>query len=70
MEILGVLRRVLQGDLVADAFLFAGHVDDFFVQRVAGPIQMLDELDDAPLIQKLFALIRRVRRKTRCARRC
>ena len=57
MEILGVLRRVLQGDLVTDAFLLAGHVDDFLVQRVAGPIQMLDELDDAPLVQELLALI-------------
>ena len=56
VDVLGVLAGVLQGDFHADAFVLAGDVDDVGVGRLAGPVQMLDELDDAALVVEGLAV--------------
>ena len=53
VDVLGVLGRVLHGDFVADALVLAGDVDHVGVERLAGAVQVLDELDDAPLVVEL-----------------
>jgi hypothetical protein len=57
VHVLGVLARVLHGDFVADPVDFARKVDHVVVQHVAGPVQVLDELDDAPLVEELVAFV-------------
>ena len=55
VDVLGVLVGVLQGDLDLDAFGLAVDVDDVGVDRLAGAVEVLDELDDAALVLERFA---------------
>ena len=45
VDVLGVLGGVLQGDFDADAFVLALDVEDVGVDRLAGAVEVLDELD-------------------------
>ena len=47
---------ILQGDLEADAFIVAGDVDDVLVGRLAGPVEMFDELQEAAFVAEGFAV--------------
>ena len=55
VNVLGELARVLHGHFQAHAFVLAADVDDVFVCRLAGPIEVLDELDDAAFVVERFA---------------
>ena len=57
VDILGVFAGVLHGDIETDAVEFALDVDDLGVQRFAGPIEILDELDDPALVAESLALV-------------
>ncbi len=59
VDVLGVLGRVLQGDLDADAVVLAFDVEDVGVDRLAGAVEVLDVLAEAV-----------VRTGTTRARRC
>ena len=56
VDVLGELGGVLQGHFQAHALVVAGDVDDVFVGRLAGAVEMLDELDDAALVVERFAV--------------
>ena len=44
VDVFGVLGRVLHGDFDGDAFVLAFDVDDVGVDRLAGAVEVLDEL--------------------------
>ena len=56
VDVLGELAGVLHGDFQADALVLAGDVDDVFVGRLAGAVEVLDELEDAALVVERFAV--------------
>ena len=55
VDVLGVLRGVLQGDFQPHALDFAVDVDDVFVGGLAGAVEQLDELEDASLVVEALA---------------
>ena len=57
VHVLRVLGRVLHGHLEACPFDFAGKEHHVPVQRIAGPVQVLDVLDDPALEEELFAFV-------------
>ena len=56
VDVLGELAGVLHGDFQADAVVLAGDVDDVVVGRLAGAVQVLDELEDAALVVERLAV--------------
>ena len=56
VDVLGELRRVLHGDFHAHLFQHPGDVDDFGMGRLAGPVEVLDELQHAALVVERFPL--------------
>ena len=64
VDVLGVLRRVLHGDFQADPLVLAGNVDDLRMHRLAGAVQVLDELEDPALVLKVSPSPVRSSRKT------
>ena len=57
MHVLGEFGRVLHGDVVTDPVGLAGQVDHLGMQRVAGPVQVLDELHDAAFVAEFVAFV-------------
>ncbi len=53
VKVFRVLLRVLEGDLVADPFRFSLQIDYVAVERLAGPVEMLDVLDDPAGVEEL-----------------
>ena len=53
LHVLGVLRAVLHRDLEFDPLAGTDELDHLGVQHVTGPVQMLDKLNDPPLVLKV-----------------
>ena len=56
VDVLGVLAGVLHGDFEAHAVVLAGDVDHVGVDRLAGAVEVLDELEDAALVLERVAV--------------
>ena len=55
MNVFGNVVGVLQSDFETDSILFTVHVNDVFVQRIAGSVDVLDVFDDASFVVEFVA---------------
>ena len=58
VDVFRVLSRILEGDFVANTIGFPFQIDRHQpMQRVARPVEIFDELDNAPFIVELLTLV-------------